>query len=65
MSMLVKPFDKFMPPAYTSEGLRILAGLTYIGDNSKVKRELGLDPRPLRDGLKETLNHEMKLLETK
>jgi nucleoside-diphosphate-sugar epimerase len=52
-----------LPEAYTYEGLRIMAGVTYLGDNSKAKRELGYNPRPLREGLKETLEHEMKMLE--
>ena len=51
-----------LPPAYTAEGLRIIAGVTYIGDNSRAKRELGWTVRPLREGLSETLRHEMKLL---
>jgi nucleoside-diphosphate-sugar epimerase len=51
-----------LPETYTAEGLRIVAGVTYIGNNAKAKRELGYAPRALRDGLKETLEHEMKLL---
>jgi len=64
MSALVTPIDWILPlpGAYTAEGLRILAGVTYIGSNAKARRELGYDPRPLRDGLKTTLEHEMKLL---
>ena len=62
MSILVKPFDRLMPPTYTSEGLRVIAGVTYMGDNSKAKRELGYNPRPFREGWGETLRHEMKLL---
>ncbi len=62
MSVLVKPFDRFMPESYTSEGLRIIAGVTYIGDNSKARRELGFEPRPLRVGWEQTLNHELALL---
>jgi hypothetical protein len=62
MSALVKPFDRLMPPTYTSEGLRVIAGVTYWGDNSKAKRELGYVPRPFRGGWGETLLHEMKLL---
>ena len=62
MSILVKPFDGIMPPAYTSEGLRINAGVTYLGDNRKARQELGYNPRSLREGLEETLRHEMKLL---
>jgi nucleoside-diphosphate-sugar epimerase len=51
-----------LPEMYDPELLRILAGVTYIGDNSKAKRELGYDPRSLKEGLTETLHYEMKLL---
>jgi nucleoside-diphosphate-sugar epimerase len=51
-----------LPESYTGEGLRIIAGVTYIGDNRKAARELGFAPRPLKDGLRETLEHEMNLL---
>jgi nucleoside-diphosphate-sugar epimerase len=51
-----------LPPAYTSEGLRVLAGVTYIGSHERATRELGWTPRTLRDGLAETLRHEMALL---
>ena len=62
MSFLMKPFDSFLPEIYTSEGLRILGGVTYWGDNSKAKRFLRYEPRPLREGLESTLRHEMSLL---
>jgi nucleoside-diphosphate-sugar epimerase len=62
MSYFVKPFDFFLPEIYTSEGMRILAGVTYWGDNGKAKRFLGYNPRPLREGLESTLRHEMSLL---
>ncbi len=51
-----------LPEAYTAEGLRVVAGVTYLADNRKAKRELGFNPRPLEIGLRETLEHEMKLL---
>jgi nucleoside-diphosphate-sugar epimerase len=64
MSAMMYLFDKIIPvpESYTGEGLRIIAGVTYIGTNAKAKRELGYDPRPLKVGLTETLQHEMKLL---
>jgi nucleoside-diphosphate-sugar epimerase len=62
LSVLVRPFDAFLPESYTSEGLRIISGVTYIGDNSKAKRELGYSPRPLAEGWEESLRHEMQLL---
>ena len=51
-----------MPSTYTAEGLRVLAGVTYIGSNAKARKELGYDPRPLEVGLKATLEHEQALL---
>lgn len=51
-----------VPEAYSAESLRITAGVTYIGTNAKAKRELGYKPRPLEEGLRETLLHEMNLL---
>jgi nucleoside-diphosphate-sugar epimerase len=64
MSTMMYLFDKFIPvpESYTGEGLRVIAGVTYIATNSKAKRELGYNPRPLKEGLTETLHHEMKLL---
>ena len=62
MAPLMKPFDNFLPETYTSEGLRILGGVTYWGDNSKAKRFLGFNPRPLQEGFEATLRHEMSLL---
>jgi nucleoside-diphosphate-sugar epimerase len=62
LSVLVQPIDSLLPESYTSEGLRIIAGVTYIGDNAKAKRELGYNPRPLHEGWKETLQHETTLL---
>jgi dihydroflavonol-4-reductase len=47
------------PPAgYESEALRALAGVTYFGDNTKARRELGIEHRPLADGLREYLEWE-------
>lgn len=54
-----------VPEAYSAEYLRVSAGVTYIGSNAKAKRELGYDPRPLKEGLTETLQHEIQLLEQK
>jgi nucleoside-diphosphate-sugar epimerase len=48
-----------VPPAYTSEGLRVICGVTYVGTNARAQRELDWHPRSLRDGLTETLRHEM------
>lgn len=44
-----------VPSSYTAEALRVSAGTTYMGDNTKARRDLGYRPRPLREGLAETL----------
>ena len=61
MSRLIGVIEKIvpLPEAYTSEGLRVIAGVTYIGDNSKAKRELGFAPRALDDGWRATVLNEM------
>jgi nucleoside-diphosphate-sugar epimerase len=51
-----------VPESYSSEYLRVNGGTTYLGDNSKAKRELGYAPRSLREGLELTLKHEQELL---
>ncbi|HEX9838409.1 MAG TPA: NAD-dependent epimerase/dehydratase family protein [Anaerolineales bacterium] len=62
LSFLVKPFDSLLPEIYTSEGMRVLGGVTYWGDNRKARRFLSYNPRLLREGLESTLRHEMSLL---
>jgi nucleoside-diphosphate-sugar epimerase len=52
-----------VPENYSAEYLRVNAGVTYIGSNAKARRELGFNPRPLEEGLKETLAWEMAQLE--
>ncbi len=58
---LVEQFIE-VPGLFCSEYLSVTAGRYYIGDNAKARRELGYDPRPLREGLAITLKHEMALL---
>jgi dihydroflavonol-4-reductase len=64
MAVLAGLLEKVLPlpESYTREGLRSIAGITYTGDNTKARRELGYEPRPLAEGLRETLEYEMKLL---
>lgn len=52
-----------LPPTYSSEGLRVLAAVTYIGDNGKAKRELGYAPRAFEAGWSETVRHEIGTLQ--
>ena len=51
-----------LPPAITPEALRVLAGTTYFGSNEKAVRELGFTPRPLEEGMAQTLEHELRRL---
>lgn len=48
-----------LPQDYKPESLRAMAGPTYVADNSKAERELGLEHRPFEEGLRETLAHEL------
>lgn len=54
-----------VPETYSSEYLRVSAGVTYIGSNAKAKRELGWIPRSLAEGLTETLQSEIRTLAAK
>lgn len=65
------PAPRFHPPPALlrvlssisrSEFLRVAAGVTYLGSNAKARQELGYDPRPLEEGLRDTVAHEMRLL---
>jgi nucleoside-diphosphate-sugar epimerase len=51
-----------VPPLYSAEALRVVGGLTYLGDNTRARTELGCEFRSLRDGLTETLAHELRLM---
>ena len=54
-------FLRFLAAITRSEVLRA-APATYLGNNAKAKRELGLSHRPLEEGLRETLFAEMREL---
>jgi nucleoside-diphosphate-sugar epimerase len=51
-----------LPAALSSETLAILAGTTYLGASDKARRELGFATRPLHEGLRHVIEHEMRLL---
>ena len=51
-----------IPASMTGEGLRAIAGVTYIGSNARARRELGYEPRALEIGLRETLADTMARL---
>jgi dihydroflavonol-4-reductase len=52
-----------LPAMYSAESLRVQAGVTYLGDSSKARKELGFSPRPLAVGLQQTLKYEMDKLQ--
>ncbi len=47
---------------YSAEALRLLAGTTWIARNDKARQELGFSPRSLEDGLRPTIEHELRAL---
>lgn len=51
-----------LPAMYSAESLRVQAGVTYLGDSTKARKELGFSPRPLSLGLEQTLKYEMDRL---
>jgi dihydroflavonol-4-reductase len=63
-SWLARPVAAILPipEMYHPETLRIAAGVTYWADDSRSRRELGWAPRPLRQGLAETLAAEQAAL---
>lgn len=51
-----------VPSTLSSEGMRVAAGVTYLGDNAKARRELGYEPRPIEAGFPETFAWELEQL---
>ena len=53
------PFLRFvsvfisLPEIYSVEAVRLIAGITYLGNNAKAKKELGYSPRGLEEGFGE------------
>jgi nucleoside-diphosphate-sugar epimerase len=47
---------------YSSEMLRLMAGTTWIASSAKAERELGFTTRPLDEGLRHTIEHELRQL---
>jgi dihydroflavonol-4-reductase len=51
-----------VPASISSETLRLVGGVTYLGSSAKATRELGFSPRPLDEGLRHLIEHEMRML---
>jgi dihydroflavonol-4-reductase len=49
-------------PPVPAETLRLMAGTTWIGSSAKAERELGWTARPLEEGLRHTIEHELRQL---
>jgi nucleoside-diphosphate-sugar epimerase len=62
LSNVMKVLEVFIkpPPHYSSEGLRVSAGVTYLAHNDKARHDLGYKVRSLREGLGETLQEMMR-----
>jgi nucleoside-diphosphate-sugar epimerase len=61
----MKVAERFVrpPEGFESEFLYRMGGTTWLGDNTKAKRELGLEHRPIEEGLREYLEWELDQLE--
>ncbi len=64
LARLVTPLERFVsfPVEYRAESLRIFGGVTYWGDNEKAVRSLGLEHRPVSEGLRDMLEIEQRNL---
>ena len=51
-----------MPLPIAAETLRLMAGTTWIGSSAKAEKELGFTARPLEEGLRHTIEHELRQL---
>lgn len=51
-----------LPLALSGETLRVVSGVTALASSAKAARELGFRPRPLEEGLRHLIEHEMRVL---
>ncbi|MDP1570756.1 MAG: NAD-dependent epimerase/dehydratase family protein [Vicinamibacterales bacterium] len=51
-----------VPASMTAEGLRVLAGSTYLASPAKAHQALGFETRSLEEGLRHTIEHELRQL---
>lgn len=61
-SAVMGPIERIIPvpSLFSSETLRVTAGVTYLGSNGKAKKDLGFDVRSLEEGFPEELHAEME-----
>jgi dihydroflavonol-4-reductase len=60
-SLLMRPVAAVLPVPqnYHPETLRVASGAVYWADDARARREIGWDPRPLREALAQTLQAEL------
>ncbi|HET9493480.1 MAG TPA: NAD-dependent epimerase/dehydratase family protein, partial [Chloroflexia bacterium] len=59
---LMEQVERFakLPAFFRAETMRSMAGVTYLGTNNRARRELGIKPRAIREGLRVTMLWEMQ-----
>jgi nucleoside-diphosphate-sugar epimerase len=57
---MLEKWDMHLPIA--AETLRLMAGTTWIASSAKAEKELGFTARPLDEGLRHTIEHELRQL---
>lgn len=57
---LLERWDMRLP--YSAETLRLMAGTTWIANSQKAQETLGFTARPIEEGLRHTLEHELRQL---
>ena len=59
---LMEQVERFakLPAFFRAETIRSMAGVTYLGTNNRARRELGIKPRAIREGLRVTMLWEMQ-----
>jgi nucleoside-diphosphate-sugar epimerase len=48
--------------SYSAEALRLMSGTTWIGSSKKAQDAFGFTTRPLEEGLRHTIEHELRQL---
>ena len=56
LAHLLRPLSTIVPVGFHPETLRASSGVTYLGDDAKARRELGLTTMNLEEGLRDTFN---------
>jgi len=60
LAALLEKWDLRFP--YPAETLRLMAGTTWIGSSAKAQKDLGFTARPVDEGLRHTIEHELRQL---